>query len=320
MSKIELSIIIINYKTPQLTHQCLNSIYAGTENVNFEIIVVDNFSEDKSLEVIKKKFPKTKCVQMKYNSGFSRANNAGTKQSTGDYILFLNSDTIVTKNNLRKSLNHYKKIESTTKIGLMGCKLLNENNTLQTSSFNAFPGILDEIKKNPFYIKFFDKDGLKTKNKKQKIKNNHNNNHNTKWLCGAYLLTNNNNLKKDNLYFDESYFLYSEDVNLCYDYIKNGYSNHYYKDSKIKHLSGRSSTSNENKYLQITLSNWLFQLKTKGKLFFVVYISIVKLNYKLDKYLNKKTKSKEIIRALKLKKKALSLLPLLKVRKDFLKI
>ena len=167
----ELSIIIINYKTKTDTIYCIKSIYSNTRDMKFEIIVVDNCSNDNSLKEIKTEFPDIIDVQMKYNSGFSRANNAGTKQSTGDYILFLNSDTIVTKNNLRKSLNHYKKIESTTKIGLMGCKLLNENNTLQTSSFNAFPGILDEIKKNPFYIKFFDKNGLKTKNKKQKIKN-----------------------------------------------------------------------------------------------------------------------------------------------------
>ena len=87
--KVELSIIIINYKTTEITLQCLNSIYASTENVNFEIIVVDNFSEDNSLKIIQKKFPKIKCIQMKYNSGFSRANNAGIKKSCGDYILFV---------------------------------------------------------------------------------------------------------------------------------------------------------------------------------------------------------------------------------------
>jgi N-acetylglucosaminyl-diphospho-decaprenol L-rhamnosyltransferase len=316
----ELSIIIINYKTKSDTINCIKSIYSDTRDIKFEIIVVDNCSNDNSLKEIKTVFPDIIDVQMKYNSGFSRANNVGTKQSTGDYILFLNSDTIMTNNNLRKSLNHYKKMESSTKIGLMGCMLLNEDNTLQASSFNSFPGVFDELKKNPIYIKFFDKNGFKIKNKKKEIIKNHYKSHKPKWLCGAYLLTNNNNLKNDNLYFDESYFLYSEDVNLCYNFIKKGYSNYYYRDSKIKHLSGKSSSSKENKQLQIILSNWMFQLKTKGKLFFLIFISIVKLNYKLDKYLNKKTKSKEIIHALKLQKKALSLLPLLKERKDFLKV
>ena len=107
---------------------------------------------------------------------------------------------------------------------------------------------------------------------------------------------------------------------MAFDFIKNGYLNYYFKDSKIKHLSGKSSNSNENKYLQITLSNWLFQLKTKGRLFFVTFIYIIKLNYMLDKFLNKKTNSKEINQVLKLQKKALSLLHLVKERKGFLKL
>lgn len=317
MSKVELSIIIINYKTLDITLQCLNSIYASTENVDFEIIIVDNFSEDNSLEVIQKRFPKIKCIQMNYNSGFSRANNVGTKKSCGDYILFLNSDTIVTNNNLRHCLNKYKELELQMKIGLMGCQLLNDDDTLQLSSFNYFPGFIDEIKRNSIYIRFFDSKAIKKNKFKKEIIRNHNSNHITKWLCGAYLLTNNNNLKKDNLYFDESYFLYSEDVNLGFDFIKNGYLNYYFKDSKIKHLSGKSSNSNENKYLQITLSNWLFQLKTKGRILYALFILLVKFNNKLDLYLNKQ---KGINHTLKFQKKAISLEYLIKERIEFLKI
>ena len=74
-----MSIIIINYKTTDLTLQCLNSIYSTTNSINFEIIVVDNFSEDNSLEIISKKFKDVICIQMDYNSGFARANNEGIK-------------------------------------------------------------------------------------------------------------------------------------------------------------------------------------------------------------------------------------------------
>ena len=262
----------------------------------------------------------TKCIQMNYNSGFARANNEGTKESCGDYILFLNSDTIVAKNNLRNCLDKYKKMELQMKIGLMGCQLLNEDDTLQLSSYNYFPGFIDEIKRNSIYIRFFDRKEVKKNNFKNEIIRKHKTNHITKWLCGAYLLTNNFNLKSDNLYFDESYFLYSEDVNLAFDFSKKGYKNYYFKDSKIKHLSGKSSNSKENKYLQITLSNWLFQLKTKGRILYALFITLVKFNNKLDLYLNKKTKSKEITQALKLQKTALSLLHLIKDRKEFLKV
>ena len=94
MGQVELSIIIINYKTPTLTLQCLESIYSNTTNVKFEVIVVDNFSEDNIFDLIRRKFPETKCIQMNYNSGFARANNVGIKESCGDYILFLNSGII----------------------------------------------------------------------------------------------------------------------------------------------------------------------------------------------------------------------------------
>lgn len=320
MGQVELSIIIINYKTPTLTLQCLESIYSNTTNVKFEVIVVDNFSEDNIFDLIRRKFPETKCIQMNYNSGFARANNVGIKESCGDYILFLNSDTILLNNNLRNCLDKYQEIESQIKIGLMGCQLLNEDDSVQLSSYNYFPSIMDEIKKNSIYIRFFDREALKKNNFKNETIRKHNTNHITKWLCGAYLMTNNMKLKKDKLYFDESYFLYSEDVNLCYDFMKKGYSNYYFKDSKIKHLSGVSSSSEESKQLQITLSNWKFQLKSKGELFFRIFIFIVKLNYWLDKYLNKKTNSVEINQAINFTKKALSLLHLLEERKDFLKI
>ena len=93
---MDLSIIIVNYKTEELTTNCLASVYEShLQEIDFEVIVVDNASCDGSIEAVERKFPQVSIIKNKENLGFSKANNIGIHKAKGDYILLLNSDTIV---------------------------------------------------------------------------------------------------------------------------------------------------------------------------------------------------------------------------------
>ena len=104
---IQLSIIIVNYKSAQLVCDCLYSVYGQNATFNFEIIVVDNDSADGSKEKITALYPEIKWIQMGYNSGFARANNEGIRKSNGDIVLLLNSDTIIENNAIELCYNHF---------------------------------------------------------------------------------------------------------------------------------------------------------------------------------------------------------------------
>lgn len=91
---MQLSIIIVNFKTPKLLTGCLHSVYTNTRSINFEVIVVDNHSQDNSRQLIIEQFPQVKWIQLDYNSGFARANNEGIRNASGEIILLLNSDTV----------------------------------------------------------------------------------------------------------------------------------------------------------------------------------------------------------------------------------
>src|SRR3989344_8809750 len=102
---MDLSVIIVNWNTKKLLENCLASIFKFTEDVNFEVIVVDNGSEDDSPKLVKEKFPQVKLIPNKENLGFTKANNQGIKISKGKYILLLNSDTYLIENSFRKLLD-----------------------------------------------------------------------------------------------------------------------------------------------------------------------------------------------------------------------
>src|SRR5687767_5887044 len=100
---IDLSIIIVSYNTADFLKECLASVYKhGTSGITTEVIVVDNASVDDSVTMVKKEFPKVKLIANDKNLGFSKANNLGIKHATGNYILFLNSDTAVPANTLQE--------------------------------------------------------------------------------------------------------------------------------------------------------------------------------------------------------------------------
>ena len=123
---IDVSIIIVNYNTCELTKQCIDSVFEKTSGISFEVIVVDNDSKDDSIKVLSQD-SRVNFIESGANLGFGRANNLGIKHSTGKYVFFLNSDTLLLNNAVKKFWD-FATTHSSFAIGALGCQLVDENN------------------------------------------------------------------------------------------------------------------------------------------------------------------------------------------------
>jgi hypothetical protein len=278
--QFDISIIIVNYRTPLLLCDCIRSIYKFKSEITTEIIVVDNDSNDNSEELVKKEFSEVTWLNMEYNAGFGRANNAGIKISKGLYILLLNSDTLLTESCLDNTLAYYKKMEQIGPIGLLGCKMLDlEGNMLFNSNLN-FRGIKNIINENPAVRR------LQGQNKEllfQKRVILHSQDHESGWLGAAFVLCNSSMFFEKNLFFDESFFMYFEDVEWCYRIKKRGLRNYFTPISYIYHLNCGSSTNTEWKWKQIILSEMLYYKKTRGTAYLVLCVLAYRINHFFEK-------------------------------------
>ena len=134
---MDLSIIIVNYHHSHILGDCLESVYRTIEKIQFEIILVDNSSTDGGLESILKNYPVIRFIKNSENAGFARANNQGAKIASGDFLLFINPDTIVIEDAIESMLDY---IRSDSSIGILGPKVLNSDQTIQYSC-RKFPTI-----------------------------------------------------------------------------------------------------------------------------------------------------------------------------------
>ena len=134
--KIKISVIIPSFNTKQLLRQCLSSL-----DKKMELIVIDNDSTDGSQRIVESEFPQVKLIKNSKNLGYGAANNQGIKAAKGDYLLFLNSDTII-KNNAPSKMAGY--LASNPQIGVLGCRLLNKDGSRQASAgwFPSLPVVI----------------------------------------------------------------------------------------------------------------------------------------------------------------------------------
>lgn len=134
---MDLSVIIVNYNVKEFLQNLLHSIEKASANLSKEIIVVDNASDDGSVEVIREKFPYVNLIENKINVGFGKANNQGLAIAKGKYILFINPDCIVSEDTLDKMISFFG---GHSDCALAGCKILNSDGTLQLACRRSFPG------------------------------------------------------------------------------------------------------------------------------------------------------------------------------------
>jgi len=245
---MDISFIILNYKNKGLVKNCIRSIIkADLAGLKYEIIVVDNNSNDGVKEMMRDNFSGVTFIQSRYNLGMGAGNNLGIKNAKGKYVALLNPDTMITADAFKKLYNF---MESNPKIGLAGPKLINPDGSSQYTRCR-FPGFLipvyrrTPLKKIPQIKKKID-DYL-TKNE------DYNKTGKADWVYGACFFIKSEALRKIGL-FDERFFLGFEDTDLCRRIWQGGYEVWYYPESKIFHYPHRFSGE----------SNWLVSMFKKN--------------------------------------------------------
>ena len=227
---MQLSIVILNYKVRYFLELCLKSVQAAIQDIDAEIIVIDNNSQDGSCEMVKALFPNVTLIENKENVGFSKANNQAVAIAKGAYVCILNPDTVVAEDTFTKLLLFAATKEN---LGIVGCKLIDGAGQYLPESKRNVPTPVIAIKKilglsNNYYANHIAE----------------NDNGEVTVFVGAFMLL------KRSVYievkgFDEAYFMYGEDIDLSYTIKQAGYNNYYYGNTTVIHFKGESTLKNK---------------------------------------------------------------------------
>lgn len=236
MSK-KLTVIIVNWNGKNLLEKCLNSVEKFITGIDYEIIVSDNLSSDDSCKMVKEKFPNVMLLENSQNFGFSIGNNLALKHAVGDYTLFLNPDTELL---MPFDMEMFSLLEN-PEIGVLGCRLLNADRSLQRS-VAKFPSFGISLLGLYAY-----KEG-KLLNPISVVD----------WVMGAFMLLTTENARKVGG-FNEDYFMYSEDMELCYKIRKLGKQCVYFQNYEIVHYYNQSGKLLWNNKREIRVRNGLLK-------------------------------------------------------------
>ena len=222
---------------------------------------------------------------MGYNSGFGRANNAGFKRASGEYILILNSDIIIKeKNTLFKCVEEHRRLAKDNLI--LGVRLVDEKAAYQETLRLRFPGVRREIRANALYILFVERlFGRKFKGKEYQ-KSAHYQSGEVAYINGAFLLLKRKELLNDRLYYDKDFFLYGEDIEWAWRARKSGYFFYHWHVPEIIHLGSASSKVIKHKFQQVIASDWLYLRKSRGFLYTAITILVIFQNQVFDSILH----------------------------------
>lgn len=228
------SIVIISFNTKDLLRDCLHTAIAQSEGVRIEILVVDNASRDGSADMVRQEFPGVKLIRSEVNLGFAGANNRAFEQAAGRYIVLLNSDAFLRPGALSYAV---QEMDRHPKTGLAGGRLVGRDDSWQPSA-RQFPSVLNE---------FLSLSGLSAKRPRSRFFGKVDRTWadpmlaaEVDWVPGAFSIIRREALEKAG-YFDENFFLYYEEVDLCRRLKEKGYGIQYWPDIVVTHLGGESS-------------------------------------------------------------------------------
>lgn len=232
----DLSILIVNWNSVEFLRKCLRSVYATAGNLQFEVIVIDNASFDGSAEMTAREFPQARFVQGRENAGFARANNQAYRECAGRHALFLNPDTEVIGAALERMVRF---LDATPAAGAAGCKLLNSDGSVQTSCIQAYPTLLNQAFDNELLRKLFPKSawwGMRALFEDPQVPAE------VEVISGACLLVRREAFEQAG-HFTTDYFMYSEDLDLCFKLSRAGWKNYYLGDVSVTHHGGQSTNT-----------------------------------------------------------------------------
>ena len=232
---MKLSIIIVHYNVENLLRNCLLSLEKYIQNVSYEIIVIDNKSPDESWKKLISKFPDVKFIISNTNDGFASANNKAIKSAQGDYILLLNPDTEFEGFYINELLKFSDQAEN---FGCLGVRMHDKHGNFLPESKRAVPNMINSFEKLLW--------NFKSNNQKSYYRSDiaENDISEVEVITGAFFL-----IKKE-IYLkvgglDQAYFMYGEDIDLCYTLLQNNYKNYYYGKYSILHYKGESTVKDE---------------------------------------------------------------------------
>lgn len=241
---MELSIVIINYNTFELTCKCIASIYDKLKEVDYEIVLVDNASVECDPHLFKQRFPGIKLVISETNTGFTGGNNLGVAHSEGEFLLLLNSDTELINNAPKICLDHLK---AHKEVGMVTCQLIYPDGRIQANCrrFRTIGWELLEV--FPLY-KFL------PKAKREALMLHHYFDHqsfaNCDWVWGAFMLFPRHIIGKlPQKKLSDDFFMYCEDTLWCWDFKQLGYQIHFLPQAKVMHV--HKGSVSKDKWLKI---------------------------------------------------------------------
>ena len=241
---MKLSVIIVSYKVKFYLEQCLLAVKKATAGIESEIYVVDNHSNDGSVEFIAERFPDINLISSNHNNGFSHANNIAIRQCSGEYVLLLNPDTIVGERSIKEVL---KFMDAHPKAGGVGVKMLNADGSCAKESRRGVPTVATSFYKMTGLCACYPHSqrfahyymGHLPWDKSAQIE----------IISGAFCMLRHSALDKIGL-LDEDFFMYGEDVDLSYRLLKGGYEN-WYVPVEILHYKGESAHKSSFRYVHV---------------------------------------------------------------------
>ncbi|MCK4326613.1 glycosyltransferase family 2 protein [bacterium] len=266
---MDLSIVIVNYNSAVVLSPCLNSIYGREANTDFEVFVVDNNSNDNSAELVEREFPQVKIIKNKLNLGFSKGCNQGIQKSKGGYILLLNPDTIIKSHALEDMVGFMKREPD---CGIVGPQIMDSDGTIQLScrSFPSFRNAL--FNRYSLFTRLFPNNRF---SRGYLLSDwDHNQIREVDWVSGACMMVRRQALDNIGL-LDERFFMYCEDVDLCYRMKEQGWKVYYLPEVRITHCIGESSQSiGCRSIIEHHKSMFQFYKKHYKRNFFLDYITL----------------------------------------------
>ncbi len=244
---MDVSIIIVNWNSKHFLQKCIQSIYNTTTGITFEVIVVDSGSFDGTGELIDREFPQVTFLQAPTNLGFARANNLAVQSSRGDTLLFLNPDTEVHQFTVSKM---FEALSSLPNAGVLGVKILNSDESLQTSCVQAFPNLANQLLGLHILQRLFPKAAIWGKRvlyeePARAVE--------VQCISGACFITSRQVFTEVGQ-FSEDFFLYFEDVDYCLKAARIGKINYYVPSVSIIHYGGQSSGGSHSRFANITMA------------------------------------------------------------------
>ncbi len=269
----DISVVIVNWNSKKYLQKCLQSLCVYAPSATIEVIVVDGGSFDGCDKMLAEEFPSVLFVQSPDNVGFARSNNLGVRHATGQYLLLLNPDTEWIDNSLEIL---WRNASNVPDAGAIGCRLLNRDQSLQTSCVQSFPTAINQALDSEFLRKLFPRSQLwgtapfHLKSERPIP---------AEAISGACILVNREFFAAVGG-FTEEYFMYGEDLDLCFKLTRSGHRSFYVPDARLVHYGGGSSGQSSSNFstVMMRVSVHHFIRKHRGPISAFMYRSFIAIS------------------------------------------